>query len=218
MANRKWHLITAMIVFFIYLVIYWWLDTYTNLIPELPDIGLLWVVTAFIMALIGAEAPDWDLLVGWLHHRDISTHSIFIPLVITIVFLIQKYMTPDDPTLVLALVFTPFLLGFSSHLLLDLFPSVDPEKEIKEKGVTHTAALLLGGLISGLTGVETIKALQGTYLIHLPFKMPVLSEKKGKAWELRRTLPLHASRWWLFFSGLITGLLGILLLGILVWG
>ncbi|MFX0123424.1 MAG: hypothetical protein ACFFAE_07265 [Candidatus Hodarchaeota archaeon] len=216
MANRKWHLIAAIIVFLIYIVIYWFVDM--NYISELIDISPLWVVTAFIMALIGAEAPDWDLLLNWMHHRDIATHSVFIPIFITITFLIQKFMAiPDDQSLILALIFSPFFLGFASHLLLDLFPSVDPEKEVKEKGVTRTTAMLVGGFVSGLTGVETIKALQGTYLIHLPFKMPVKSEKERDTWEMRRTLPLHSSRWWLFFNGLITSVLGILLLVILQW-
>jgi len=217
MANRKWHLMTVIIIFFMYVVIYWFVDA--NYVPDLPDVSPLWVVTAFLMALIGAEAPDWDLLLNWMHHRDVATHSVFIPLFITITFLIQKYLAiPDDQSLILALVFTPFFLGFASHLLLDLFPSVDPEKEIKEKGVTRTTAMLVGGFVSGLTGVETIKALQGTYLIHLPFKMPVKNKKKRDTWEMRRTLPLHTSRWWLFFNGLITGVLGVLLLALLVWG
>ncbi|MHA2225542.1 MAG: hypothetical protein ACXAC8_10085 [Candidatus Hodarchaeales archaeon] len=216
MANRKWHLITAIILFLIYCVIYWFLDT--NALVDLPDLALLWVSTAFLLALIGAEAPDWDLLLNWMHHRDIATHSIFIPLFITIAFLVQKILVPNDPTLILALVFTPFFLGFASHLLLDLFPSVDPEKEVKEKGITKTTAMILGGFVSGLTGVETIKALQGTYLIHLPFKMPVKSEKEKKVWELRKTFPKHLSRWWLFINGLITGGLGVLLLVLLVLG
>ncbi|MFX0207172.1 MAG: hypothetical protein ACFFDT_14375 [Candidatus Hodarchaeota archaeon] len=216
MASRKWHLITAIIIFLIYIVIYWFIDT--NYIPELIDISPLWVVTAFLMALIGAEAPDWDLLLNWMHHRDIATHSIFIPLFIVLTFFVQKFLAiPDDQTLTVALVFTPFCLGFASHLILDLFPSVDPEKEVKEKGVTRTTAMLVGGFVSGLTGVETIKALQGTYLIHLPFKMPIKSEEERDKWEMRRTLPLHASRWWLFFNGLISGLLGILPLIILIW-
>lgn len=218
MANRKWHLITSIIIFVVYCVVYWLVRT--NLLndpSELPDLAPLWITTGFLMALVGAEAPDWDLLLSWMHHRDISTHSVFIPLFITVIFLIQKFMLPTDPTLVYALIFTPFLLGFSSHLLLDLFPNVDPEKEIKEKGVTRTTAMLVGGFVSGLTGVETIKALQGTYLIHLPFKMPVKSENKREKWEMRRTLPLHASRWWLFFNGLITGLLGVFLLIIYLW-
>ncbi len=125
---------------------------------------------------------------------------------------------PDDQTLILALFFTPFFLGFSSHLILDLFPSVDPESEVKEKVVTRTTAMLVCGFVSGLTGVETIKALHGTYLIHLPLKMPIKSEKEKDAWKIRRTLPLHASRWWLFFNGIITGLLGILLIVILILG
>ncbi|MHA1970106.1 MAG: hypothetical protein ACW964_20220 [Candidatus Hodarchaeales archaeon] len=219
MANRKWHMITSIIVYVIYCVMYWYIDT-NNLLPSpgLPDISLLWIITGFLMALIGAEAPDWDLLLNWMHHRDIATHSIGIPIIITVTFLIQKFITPDDPTLILALVFSPFLLGFGSHLILDLFPSVDPEKELKEKGITKTTATLLGGFVSGLTGVETIKALQGTYLIHLPFKMPVISEKEGIFVEIRKTYPLHLSRWWLFFNGLISGFLGIFLVILLVWG
>ncbi len=219
MANRKWHIIISIIIFVGYCVIYWLIRINLLYDPsELPDLAPLWVTTGFLMALVGAEAPDWDLLLNWMHHRDISTHSVFIPFFITIVFLIQKFMVPNDPTLVLALVFTPFLLGFSSHLLLDLFPNVDPEKEVKEKGITRTAAMLVGGFVSGLTGVETIKALKGTYLIHLPFKMSVKSEKKRETWDMRRTLPLHDSRWWLFFNGLITGILGISLLIIYLWG
>ena len=81
MANRKWHLITAIIVFLIYSIVYWFVNT--NFISELPDLTLLWVVTAFLMTLIGAEAPDWDLMLNWAHHRDIGTHSFFIPLFIT---------------------------------------------------------------------------------------------------------------------------------------
>ncbi|MFX0015748.1 MAG: hypothetical protein ACFFB2_01265 [Promethearchaeota archaeon] len=170
------------------------------------------------MTLIGAEAPDWDLLLNWMHHRDIVTHSIFIPLFITITFLIQIFLAiPDDQSLILSLIFLPFFLGFMSHLLLDLFPSVDPEREVKERGVTRTTAMLVGGFVSGLTGVKTIKALQGTYLIHLPVKMPVKNEKERDIWEMRRTLPLHASRWWLFLNGLITGVLGIFLVGLLIW-
>lgn len=216
MANRKWHLITSIIIYIFYCIVYWFVDT--NYVSELPDIALLWVTTGFLLALIGAEAPDWDLLLNWMHHRDIGTHSALIPLFITSAFLIQKFIDETDPTLVFALIFTPFLLGFASHLLLDLFPSVDPEKEIKEKGITKTTATLLGGFVSGLTGIETIKALKGTYLIHLPFRMPVKSEKKGEFVEIRKTLPLKASRWWLFFNGLISGLLGIGLLFLYVWG
>jgi hypothetical protein len=216
MTNRKWHLITSIVVFILYCVVYWYVDT--NFVPELPDIALLWITTGFLLALIGAEAPDWDLLLNWMHHRDIGTHSVLIPLFIAGAFLVQKFINETDPTLVFALIFTPFLLGFASHLLLDLFPSVDPEKEIKEKGITKTTAMLLGGFVSGLTGVETIKALKGTYLIHLPFKMPVRSEKKDEFIEIRRTLPLKASRWWLFFNGLISGLLGVILLVLYVWG
>lgn len=215
MANRKWHLIMAIIVFIIYCIIYYLVDT--KMASDLPDLALLWVVTALLLILIGAEAPDWDLLLSWMHHRDIITHSVIIPLTITVLFLIQYFMDSNDPTLILALVFAPFCLEFASHLLLDLFPSVDPVEEAKEHGLSHTATLLLGGFVSGLTGLETIKALQGAYLVHLPFKMKVRSEKKQKKWEIRKTLPLRASRWWLFISGVITGLLGILLMGILVW-
>lgn len=212
-------MITSMLIYIIYCVLYWYIDINDVLpSPGLPDMAPLWFITGFLMALIGAEAPDWDLLLNWMHHRDIATHSIGIPLIITGTFLVQKTMTPDDPTLVLALIFAPFLFGFGSHLLLDLFPSVDPEREIKEKGITKTTATLLGGFVSGLTGVETIKALQGTYLIHLPFKMPVVSEKEGKYVEMRKTYPKHLTRWWLFFNGLISGLLGIFLVIMLVWG
>lgn len=205
-------MITALIVYTIYLIIYWAVDTNIPEI-ELTEIAPLWLTLGLLMAMIGAEAPDWDLLINWMHHRDIATHSVFIPLGITAIFFYQKITDLADPTLrPLALVFVPFLLGFASHLLLDLFPSVDPEREVKEKGITKTTATLLGGFVSGITGIETIKALQGTYLIHLPFRMPVKSEKKDKFMEIRKTFPLHTSRWWLFINALICDLLAVALL------
>ena len=216
MATRKWHLFTAILVFLLYFLGYWIIQSY--FLSELPVLAPFWVMTAFLMTLIGSEAPDWDFMLNWLQHRDISTHSAGIPLLITLVFFIQKFMTPTDPSLILALIFTPFMFGFSSHLFLDLFPGVDPEKELKKGGITHTTALLLKGFVSGLTGVERIKALQGAYLIDLPFKVKMQSEKGRKKWEIRKTLPLHASRWWLFFNGLFTLILGIVILIGYQWG
>ncbi|MHA1971804.1 MAG: metal-dependent hydrolase [Candidatus Hodarchaeales archaeon] len=210
MASRKYHLLTAIIVFFLYLILYYLVNSFT--VNNLPAISPLWVVTAFFLTLIGSEAPDWDLLLNWLQHRDITTHSIFIPLIISGAFIMQTIFNPEDPTQIFAIIFSPFMLGFGSHLLLDLFPNIDPEKGLKEGGITHTTALLLKGFVSGLTGLETVKALQGTYLIHLPLKTKVRSEKKGKKWEVRKTLPLKASRWWLFFNGILSGLMGIMLL------
>ncbi|MHA1214150.1 MAG: hypothetical protein ACTSR2_13120 [Candidatus Hodarchaeales archaeon] len=210
MASRKWHLVTAIIVFFLYLVLYYLIDVVT--VNTLPVISPLWVSTAFLLTLVGSEAPDWDLLLNWLQHRDITTHSIFIPLLISATFIVQVFLNPEDPTQIFAIIFAPFLLGFASHLLLDLFPNIDPEKELKEGGISQTTALLLKGFISGLTGLETVKALKGTYLIHLPWKTKVRSEKKGKKWEVRKTLPLKASRWWLFFNGILTGMLGLMLI------
>ncbi|MFX0095322.1 MAG: hypothetical protein ACFFBD_26545, partial [Candidatus Hodarchaeota archaeon] len=200
MANRKWHMITSILIFIIYCVVYWYLDLNRLTGSDLPDLVPLLMVTGLFMALIGAEVPDLDLVLSWLQHRDISTHSALWPVIISGTFLLQKLFTPPDSSLVLALVLTPFLLGFSSHLLLDLFPYVDYEEEGK-KGITHITAMLLGGFISGLTGLELIKALKGTYLIHLPFKTPMPSEMKSSSWELRKTLPLHLTRWWLFFNG-----------------
>ncbi|NHJ00904.1 MAG: hypothetical protein EAX86_02125 [Candidatus Heimdallarchaeota archaeon] len=215
MATRKWHLFTAILVFLAYIIGYWYLQSY--FMAQLPILAPLLILTAFLMALIGSEAPDWDFMMSWLQHRDITTHSVGIPAIITFVIFIQKVIMPMNPSLMLALIFIPFMFGFSSHLLLDLFPGVDPEKELKKGGITHTTALLLKGFISGLTGVETAKALQGTYLIHLPFKMKLQSEKGRKKWEIRKTLPLHASRWWLFFNGLLSLSLGIFILTAYLW-
>lgn len=215
LASRKWHLFASIPVFLVYILIYWLFDN-SNFF-NLPELTPVLLITAFLLTLIGSEAPDWDLLLNWLQHRDIITHSILIPLFITGAFIVQKFLTPDDPSLFLTLIFSPLLFGFSSHLLLDLFPNINPEKEMKKGGITHTTALLLKGFLSGLTGVETIKALKGTYLIHLPYKMKVKSEKKGSKWESRRTFSLNVSRWWLFFNGILASLLAILLLVIYQW-
>ena len=207
-ASRRWHLFWGGLFAAGYLLFY--NINYPYLIGSV-ELSLLGIVVTLLVAIVGAEAPDWDLMVSWMQHRDILTHSAFIPVIIAGIVLIDTFMFNHTEPAIVRMVLVPFTLAFASHLFLDLFPNVDPEKELKKEGVTHTAALLLGSFISGLTGVETIKALRGTYLIHLPFKMKVKSEKDVGEWEMRKTLPLHATRWWLFGNGIVTFILSVVL-------
>ena len=64
MANRKYHLLTAIILYFTFLVVYWYIvqSGYVLTDTGLPDVAPLWAITGFLLALVGAEAPDWDLL------------------------------------------------------------------------------------------------------------------------------------------------------------
>ena len=72
---------------------------------------------AFFMAILGAHFPDFDLDFGVRYHRSPITHSALIP---TIIFLYYLYFRPEDLVLILLSV---FFLGYSSHLILDIFPS-----------------------------------------------------------------------------------------------
>lgn len=229
MAPRKWHLVWGFLSYILFLVMYVLiymnqetLDSIINLNwNKLPQLNLLIIGSSFVMALLGSEIADFDLILGWLSHRDILTHSFFIPVFITITVIGQQFISPGDPSIILSLIFIPFLFGFASHLFLDLFPNLDPEKEIKEKSISKTAVMLLGGAIQGLTGTELIKAMKGTYLIHLPFRMKItdvaLRDRKDKYIENRKTFPLHTTRWWLFLNGLITVFLGLSILLAYIW-
>ena len=212
MALRKYHILGAIFLFLAYLVAYFALfEKHPKFVPFEP----IWVTTAFLMAIVGSEFPDWDHMIHFLSHRDITTHSAGIAVLLFLVYTTNVFFFENlNQTLVYGLALAAFMIGLGSHLLLDLFPTYDPEKLINDKGALQASAYMLGGVIQGLTGQELVKALKGTYLIHLPFKSPVMKEgKKVGRWEMRRTLPLHQTRWWLFINGIISLLLG----GTVVW-
>ncbi|MFX1255498.1 MAG: hypothetical protein ACFFCZ_28100 [Promethearchaeota archaeon] len=206
MALRKYHMLYSIPFFCVYCLIYWVISFF---VTGLPTLSPIWVVSGLFMSLIGSLASDWDLLTGKLQHRDIITHSALIPLVFVGIFLLQKYADPTDLGLISVLIIVPFFLGFASHLIVDLMPTVNPEEEIKNTGYSRTTLTLLGGAVQGVTGMELVKALQGTFLIHLPIRTPIPNSKTLMSWERRKTLAKSATRWWLFLNGIFIILLGI---------
>lgn len=188
--NRKSHIIGGFITWIIAMSIYTWLN--------IDDIktgyhNAMWIVISLLTCLLGAEMADYDLLwKSFLQHRHIFTHSIILPALISL-----PVFAVTTETNFLLPAFGLFMIGYGSHLLLDLFPSW---KEKDGKIVESQEALTW--LATGLTGKELYSQLRGTYLIHLPWKTK----------EERKTLNLNATRTWLVANALILFACGIILM------
>ncbi len=191
MALRKWHMTGSFVLYVGFLISYHFLFSQQDkFIPFDP----LWVFTGYFMAMVGSEFPDWDFQVKQLQHRDIATHSNFISFIfVGLVLVSVTYFETSQTTASYVLIIAAFLIGLGSHLLLDLFPTYDPEKLLQERGVYKGLGYMIRAVIQGLTGKEIVMKMTGSYLIHFPIRI------KG-----RKTLPLRLTRWWLFFNGLIS--------------
>ena len=95
-----------------------WIDL--GLTGGLEDLEFhgIWIVLSFMVTHFGAQLPDYDLI--WeklLPHRNIITHSVFLPLLICIplyfVSAATKFLVP---------IYAFYLIGHASHLFLDLRP------------------------------------------------------------------------------------------------
>ncbi|MFW9909037.1 MAG: hypothetical protein ACFFEF_10710 [Candidatus Thorarchaeota archaeon] len=90
-------------------------------------------VSLFLGALIimtGALMPDWDIiLLGISSHRNIIFHSVILPLLIVFMVLINvAYAIVSTSSLAVGAhieyyLTALYLLGYASHLYLDIFPS-----------------------------------------------------------------------------------------------
>ena len=191
MALRRWHMVGSFVLYVGFLASYWYLfSSQPKFIPFDP----LWVVTGYFMAMVGSEFPDWDFQFKQLQHRDIATHSNFITFIFVGVVLVSvAFFDISQTTASYVLILAAFMVGLGSHLLLDLFPTYDPEKLIQDRGVYRGLSYMIRAVIQGLTGKEIVMKMTGTYLIHFPLKL------KG-----RKTLPLKLTRWWLFLNGLLS--------------
>lgn len=119
MSSRKVHLTIALGLWLVAFLIYYFVG------GMFIDISLqqnaLWIGLSIWMSALGGLLPDWDLL--WQHtipHRNILTHTILTPVIIC-----SPLFTLISPNLrEYGIVFLPlyayFLLGYASHLLLDL--------------------------------------------------------------------------------------------------
>ncbi len=111
--NRSMHLLGGVIFWIVALLGYFWSSN-----RSLQWADSIWITTSFLMAIIGAEIADFDLELGrYFTHRNFFTHSILLPglLALPLIFV-------DEPSTNMIPVFSMFLVGASSHLLLDLSP------------------------------------------------------------------------------------------------
>ena len=83
-----------------------------------------YIIIGALLALAGGAAPDWDFDLGIQYHRNSITHSAILP---TIFYMTFFFGLSPDPNLlavgpVSMFISAMFLLGYASHLFLDLFP------------------------------------------------------------------------------------------------
>ena len=154
--------------------------------------GLVFLILS--LSLLGAEMPDYDFFLPGMRHRDIGTHSFFIPLIVFIIAFSMKSSAQD--LLILGL----FNINYGIHLLIDLWPSVS--KKTLEKGGLAALEAITSAFLQGITGIEIKGRMAGTYLIHLPV---TIEDERGRE---RKTFAKKATREWLVFSGFISILFG----------
>jgi membrane-bound metal-dependent hydrolase YbcI (DUF457 family) len=112
LTSRKNHIIGGTVFWVIILLVYFFVGD----ISAHKD--AMWVVLSLLMVQIGAILPDYDLLSNkFLPHRNILTHSIFLPALLTL----PIYFVRDETNTLLPL-YAFFLIGYGSHLLLDMKP------------------------------------------------------------------------------------------------
>lgn len=180
MANRTAHVTIGVFFGAIYIPLEF-LVIHENLGMTLRESWLYWVA-ALLLAVIGAEAPDFDQLYGFMTHRDILTHSSIYPGIIFGLCLWWK-LTVNN---LLIGCFIPYLIAYSTHLVLDYFPNIDMRK-LRD-------------------GKLRIKEKKGYFLMHVPF---IYKDKDGKE---RRTLSVkNTERWLLFHAFLCYAMAGVLI-------
>ncbi|MFW9888985.1 MAG: hypothetical protein ACFFER_12430 [Candidatus Thorarchaeota archaeon] len=118
--------------------------------------GILFIgdISIFIGAVItmsGALMPDWDIpFLGIARHRNIIFHSIVLPLLIVLMTLVNVAQSiVSSYTLSIGAhteyyITALFLIGYASHLYLDIFPSDANPLEIVWRSVDITSSAPTG--------------------------------------------------------------------------
>jgi membrane-bound metal-dependent hydrolase YbcI (DUF457 family) len=161
MANRKWHVTVALILYFIV----------ATLLPKLEafdfeakaDLG--WLLIAFMTTVFGAEFPDLDQVYKkFFSHRDMLTHSALVPAFLTVL----TFYSNDE---VLKPLIAFFLLGVASHLFLDVLPTYKHKKNghLDIRNVAYT----IGWTIKGVKVASLTEDINGTYLAHYPLQIRI---------------------------------------------
>lgn len=111
-------------------IVYLWLN-------GLPFIGHISLFIGAFITMSGALMPDWDIIfLGISEHRHVVFHSAILPLLITMMTLVNVAFAIISATSfsigahVEYYMAALFLLGYASHLYLDIFPSDSSPLEI----------------------------------------------------------------------------------------
>ena len=104
---------------------------------SIPVVGSLSLTMGALIMILGALVPDWDIpLLGISRHRNLLFHSALLPILITFMTLVNVALTiaaslSFQVGVQLEYYITSlFLLGYASHLYLDIFPSDSSPLEI----------------------------------------------------------------------------------------
>ncbi len=102
----------------------------------IPIIGNISIFIGALITVTGALMPDWDIpFLGIQRHRNIIFHSVILPLFITLTTLLNvatRFLSASSSIIPVDLsagaeieyyVTALFLIGYASHLYLDIFPS-----------------------------------------------------------------------------------------------
>ena len=187
MASRFTHINVGLLSYALTLVVLYFLKVPFDIRKD-P----VWFILGFLLTLYGAEFPDIDQLYKKIfNHRDWLTHSSILPTILFILALISK-----ENSLYPLLAF--FCLGVSSHLIMDYFPTWkdDGDKKFEPRDIEYA----LKWVEQGVTGKELVQQLVGTYLIHLPLRVP--KEIKGDL-SGRKTLTVVGTRLYLYVNALL---------------
>ena len=237
MAPRKYHLGVGIIVFIVFSVLfYYWLLGSNFYIPAkifgitsvpwfpipinrtLTSADIIYLALALILVLTGAEIADYDKAIMWMQHRDFITHSFVIPTIFAAIVMIYTVVQTGNPLQallynpgvnnVLLIAMVPFLLGAASHLFLDYFPPINLKYLNRQERALEAGYQAADFYISGMTGKEIFRRLQGMALIHFWWEIKVPKEQKKKKskvqrYEMRKTLPSRKSQIYYTVNGLI---------------
>jgi hypothetical protein len=96
----------------------------------IPVIGNISIFIGALITVAGALMPDWDIpFLGISRHRNIIFHSVILPLLVvlgTLVNVASRILSATSLAVgaeVEYYITGLFLLGYASHLYLDIFPS-----------------------------------------------------------------------------------------------
>jgi hypothetical protein len=93
-------------------------------------IGNISIFIGALITIVGALMPDWDIpFLGISRHRNIIFHSVILPLLVVLMTLVNVTIRILSATSLSVgaeveyYITALFLLGYASHLYLDIFPS-----------------------------------------------------------------------------------------------